>query len=41
MREIIESIKEIWRDAIKAREYQIGKYIYIIKPFSITIKKNK
>ena len=41
MREMIEAIKEIWNDSIKAREYQIGKHIYIIKPFSITIKKNK
>ena len=41
MREMIEAIKEIWNDSIKPREYQIGKYTYIVKPFSITIKKNK
>lgn len=36
MREII---KTIFKDSIKEREYKIGKFIYIVKPFSITIKK--
>ena len=39
MRKIIEELKLIWIEATYPREYNIGKYIYIIKPFSITIKK--
>ena len=41
MRKIIEELKLIWLEATYPRKYEIGKYIVIAKPFSITIKKNK
>ena len=41
MREMIEKLKLIWIEATYPRKYEIGKYVVIAKPFSITIKKNK
>jgi len=38
---MIEKLKLIWIEATYPRKYKIGKYKVIVKPFSITIKKNK
>lgn len=39
MRKIIEEIKLIFIEATYPRKYEMGKYVVIAKPFSITIKK--
>ena len=39
MRKIIEEIKLIFIEATYPRKYDMGKYVVIAKPFSITIKK--
>tara|TARA_R110002012_G_scaffold224873_1_gene396817 strand:- start:792 stop:914 length:123 start_codon:yes stop_codon:yes gene_type:complete len=39
MRKIIEEIKLIIIEATYPRKYEMGKYVVIAKPFSITIKK--
>jgi len=36
---MIKKIIEIWKEAVKEREYDVGKYILLAKPFSLTIKK--
>lgn len=39
MREIKDILKEIWIEATYPRKYEIGKYIVVAKPFSLTITK--
>ena len=41
MYKIKEVLNEIWSEAKRPKYILIGKYLFIIKPFSITIKKNK
>jgi len=41
MRKIIEELQYIWLEATYPRKFQFGKYLLIIKPFHIVIKRNE